>query len=147
MSNLNRNRQNPAIEQVAAWARLQPDIVAIALVGSWARGNPTKRSDIDFMVLTETPKKRLAEIRWTKELCRTHLGSPLKDWRNGFYGAVWSRHALLRSGQRIELSFGARSWASISPLDPGTRYVVQDAFQILYDPEGMLSRLHAHTLV
>jgi hypothetical protein len=78
---------------------------------------------------------------------RTHLASPLKSWRNGFYGAVWSRHILLHSGQRIELSFGARSWASLSPLDPGTRYVVQDAFKVLYDPEGMLGRLQAHAAI
>jgi uncharacterized protein len=144
MSSLNSNRKNPAIEQVTAWAKTQPDIVAVALVGSWARGNPTKRSDIDFMILSETPGARLIGIHWTKEMCRTHLSSPLKNWKNGFYGAVWSRHILLRNGQRIKLSFVARSWASVSPLNPGTRYVVQDAFQILYDPEGMLSKLRAH---
>jgi uncharacterized protein len=143
MSSLHSIRKNPAIEQVAAWAITQPDIVALALVGSWARGNPTKRSDIDFMILSETPGARLTGIHWTKEMCRTYLSSPLKDWKNGFYGLVWSRHILLRNGQRIELSFAARSWANVSPLDPGTRQVVQDAFQILYDPEGMLARLQA----
>jgi hypothetical protein len=30
------------INQITAWAETQPDIVALALVGSWARGNPTK---------------------------------------------------------------------------------------------------------
>jgi predicted nucleotidyltransferase len=63
MLSSHRSQQNPAIDQVAAWASAQPDIVALALVGSWARGNPTKRSDIDFMVISETPKQRLAEIR------------------------------------------------------------------------------------
>jgi predicted nucleotidyltransferase len=141
MSSLNSIRKNPAIEQVTAWAKTQPDIVALALVGSWARGNPTKRSDIDFMILSETPGARLTGIHWTKEMCRIHLSSPLKDWKNGFYGSVWSRHILLRNGQRIELSFAARSWANVSPLDADTRHVVQDAFQILHDPEGILGKL------
>jgi predicted nucleotidyltransferase len=147
MPGSHRSHQNPAIDQVAAWAKTQPDIVALALVGSWARGNPNKRSDIDFMLISEAPKQRLAGIRWTKAMCSTHLASPLKSWRNGFYGAVWSRHMLLRGGQRIELSFGAQSWASLSPLDPSTRYVVQDAFDILYDPEGLLGRLRVHAAV
>jgi hypothetical protein len=51
-----RSQQNPAIDRVTAWAKTQPDIVALALVGLWARGNPTQRSNIDFMVFSEAPK-------------------------------------------------------------------------------------------
>lgn len=95
------------------------------------------------MILSDQPQERMTKVRWTKDLCRTHLKSTLKECRNGFYGAVWSRHATLRNGQEIELSFGSRSWASVSPMDPGTRLVVQDAFRILYDPHGVLKALHA----
>jgi hypothetical protein len=97
------------------------------------------------MILSDQPQERMTKVRWTKDLCRTHLKSALKGCRNGFYGAVWSRHAVLRSGHELEMSFGSRTWACLSPMDPGTRYVVQDAFRILYDPQGVLKALNAST--
>lgn len=134
---------HPLIAGVLAWAKAQDDIVALALVGSWARGNPHRRSDVDFMILSDDALSRRTTVRWTRALCRTYLHCPLKRWRNGFYGAVWSRHVRLASGQLIELSFGSQAWASTSPIDSGTRYVVQDALISLYDPQSLLAQLQA----
>ena len=39
--------------EVCAWAEETPDIRALVLVGSWARGENRADSDIDLMVLTE----------------------------------------------------------------------------------------------
>jgi uncharacterized protein len=134
------------IDAIVSWARLEEDIVGVALVGSWARGNPNKRSDIDFMMLTDAYLSRIGSVQWSKNLCHHFLRSRLKRWRIGFYGAVWSRHILLTSGQKIELSFGPLSWASTSPIDSGTRYVVHDALQVLYDPLGILANLKAQAV-
>lgn len=133
--------RHPLIAGVLAWAEVQDDIVALALVGSWARGNPHRRSDVDFMILSDDALSRRSTVRWTRALCRTYLHCPLKRWRNGFYGAAWSRHIRLASGQLIELSFGSQAWASTSPIDSGTQYVVQDALVALYDPQGLLAQL------
>jgi Nucleotidyltransferase domain len=40
------------LERAVAWARRQPDIRGLALVGSWARGNARADSDVDLVVLT-----------------------------------------------------------------------------------------------
>lgn len=136
-------RRNPVIAGVLAWASTQEDVVALALVGSWARGNPHRHSDMDFIILSDAPRTRSADVGWTRALCRTFLHGRLKHWCNGFYGAVWSRHFTLASGQEIELSFGAQPWACTAPIDSGTRYVVQDAMVVLYDPLGLLATLQA----
>jgi uncharacterized protein len=134
---------NALIEQVTTWAKTQPDIIALGLVGSWARGNPHRRSDIDFMVLSHSPFSRLHEVRWNKDLCRNHLGAPLKAFCSAHYGVVWSRHFWLASGQEIELSFASPAWAEVEPVDAGTRYVVIDALTVLYDPAQLLATLKA----
>jgi hypothetical protein len=47
-------------------------------------------------------------------------------WRDVAYGAVWSRHVALSDGSEVEFSFAAPSWANTSPVDPGTRRVIND---------------------
>jgi hypothetical protein len=41
----------------------------------------------------------------------------------------------------VEVSVGRLSWASTTPLDPGTRRVAQDGLHALLDPEQRLARL------
>jgi uncharacterized protein len=41
----------------------------------------------------------------------------------------------------VELAFAKCSWAQTEPVDGGTRGVVNDAFQIIFDKDGMLSKL------
>ena len=45
---------------------------------------------------------------------------------------------LLSSGADVEISFAPVSWASIAPLDAGTRRVITDGCRILHDPAGFL---------
>ena len=48
----------------------------------------------------------------------------------------------LSSGADVEISFAPVSWASIAPLDAGTRRVITDGYRILHDPAGFLERLY-----
>jgi hypothetical protein len=57
------------------------------------------------------------------------------------YGAVWSTHIELEPEAELELTLAEENWASVHPIDPGTRHVVMDAFKILIDKDGALERL------
>lgn len=51
----------PLIRAVAEWARDRPDVVAVGLAGSHARGTARDSSDVDLVVLVEDPAALLDE--------------------------------------------------------------------------------------
>jgi predicted nucleotidyltransferase len=56
------------LARVEAWAARRSDVVAVALVGSWARGRPRMGSDVDLVVLTSDKPTYLSEESWVAEL-------------------------------------------------------------------------------
>ena len=68
---------------------------------------------------------------------------PLESFEDAAYGAVWSRHFTLVPRAALELSFAAPSWASLDPIDPGTRRIVEAGWRILVDKAGALADLVA----
>ena len=71
------------------------DILALALVGSWARGEARTNSDIDLMFLTEQPLLFRKNAAWLKEI--DWDDRQIERWEDKDYGAVWSRHVYLHS--------------------------------------------------
>ena len=49
------------IEQVGRWAMARPDVLAVALAGSWARDSAGPGSDVDLVVLTADPEAYLGD--------------------------------------------------------------------------------------
>jgi hypothetical protein len=41
----------------------------------------------------------------------------------------------------VELTFAKCAWPSVDPIDNGTRVVVKNAFQIVFDRDGILAKL------
>jgi len=125
----------PLLDRVVSWARLVSDVRAIALVGSWARGEARADSDVDLIILVRTPDVLVADTGWT-----TCAGVPtttgVEDW-----GEIRSVRVRYAEGDEVEFGIGSLSWAETSPVDPGTRRVVEDGFVPLYDPERLLARL------
>jgi uncharacterized protein len=124
-----------ALEQ---WAAKRDDIVAIAVVGSWARGAPRADSDLDVVLLTDDPSAYLEHEDWMVGLAR---GAELL--RTGDWGAIAERRLRLRSGLEVEVGIGLPSWADTAPVEPGTRAVVRDGFRPIFDPRGLLAELTA----
>ena len=54
-----KRRVVAVLRRVAAWAAKRPDIVAVVLVGSYARGRPGMGSDVDLVVVTTDPGRYL----------------------------------------------------------------------------------------
>ena len=118
---------------VTDWASTRPDVCAVALVGSWARGAAATASDLDFVILSDAPVLLTEREGWwaflgEAELIRT------QDW-----GIAVERRLRLPSGFEVEFTIAPRTWADV-PLDPGTRRVLSDGARSLVDPERLLGR-------
>ena len=123
------------LTRVVRWAETRSDIRAVALVGSYARRAERTDSDIDLAILTFRPDRYTREEDWVIELGLGNLVQT-EDW-----GAIKERRLRLPDGLEIEVGIGEPTWASVDPLDPGTRDVVNNGMRPLYDPDGLLQRL------
>jgi predicted nucleotidyltransferase len=122
---------------LARWALRQDDIVAAAVVGSWARRSARMDSDLDVVVLTTHPGQYVADDRWIAAA----VGQDASVVRTQEWGPLTARRVRLSSGLEVEFGFVAPSWAAQDPVDPGTARVVRDGFEALVDEDGMLARL------
>ena len=120
---------------LSEWAQGQPDVVAVGLAGSWARGDARMDSDVDVVLLTEDRAPYLEDGAWVYEMGGVEL-----VWTRR-WGTVTERRFALPSGLEVELVVAPLSWAATDPVDEGTRRVVTDGVSVLYDPKGILARL------
>ena len=124
------------LARVDAWAARRPDAVAVALVGSWARGRPRMSSDVDIVVLTTDKPTYLGEEVWMAELGGTRI-IRTRDW-----GPLYTeRRFVLPSGLEVEFGVAPPSWAATDPPDPNVSDDVKDGgLRAIYDPDGILAR-------
>ncbi len=132
-------RVSQFLEDFTHWARKRPDIIALALVGSYARGSATQDSDVDLVLITIQPSQYLEDLDWTK-LFGDVERSQLED-----YGRVTSIRAWYRDGVEVEYGITSPDWAA-SPLDEGTRWVIAGGMVVLLEKDQLLG-LHqpSHT--
>ena len=126
---------------IVRWAANSSQILAVALVGSYARGEARSDSDVDLMIIVRTPEMFRQETQWLQQIEWEHIQAHVIRWKDVEYGRVWSRHTQLSNGTEVELSFGSPDWAAVDPIDSGTRRVVSDGCRILFDPTGLLNQL------
>ncbi len=119
------------------WAQARPDIRAVGLVGSWARGQARMDSDADLTVLTNCHDIYVTDTTWIGEAAGT---AAVLKWTKQ-WGSLTERRVALPSGFEIEYGFAPTSWANIEPLDGGTASVVSEGLCIVYDPDGLLARI------
>jgi uncharacterized protein len=134
---------NAMVSAVSSWAIKRGDIRAMALVGSWARGNQGQVSDIDLLLLSDCAHEYRHSQEWLTEIDFRGSGYSLNSSESANYGVVWSRHMHLLPPAEVELTFAECRWAQTEPVDGGTRSVVKDAFKIIFDKDRMLSKLVA----
>jgi predicted nucleotidyltransferase len=119
------------LTRVKQWASAQPDITAVLLVGSYARGTAHADSDVDLVILTTNPQRYLDSVSFAE-----HFGSVSKgqteDW-----GRVTSQRVWFHDGLEAEFGFALPDWAA-RPLDAGTRDVVSNGVKIIFDRDGSL---------
>jgi len=119
------------LARVTAWATDQPLITAILLVGSYARGAARQDSDIDLILLADSPETYTSNTEWA-----TTFGTPDRmaeeDW-----GKVTSLRVWYRGGPEVEFGVADTDWGA-DPSDRGDAQVVGSGYRILYDATGAL---------
>ena len=121
------------IDEVLAWAARRPDVRAVALVGSHARGDARPDSDVDLLLLAERPDELVRDAAWVRgfgDVSRVAV----EDW-----GRVTSVRVWYARGPEVEFALATPDWATAP--DEGTRRVVSDGFRALLDRDGALARL------
>lgn len=120
---------------IGAWVRSRPELRALALAGSWARGVARPDSDLDLLILTHETEQYRSGLHWFYQII---LPAPFRvvcgKWVQ--YGAVWSCHAALDPVGELELSFAALDWTATDPVDAGSRRVIQEGFTVIVDKDG-----------
>jgi len=131
--------QDPAafLEAFSAWAAQRPDVRALALVGSWARGTARPDSDVDLVLIVRDPAAYLHDAGWLAAFGALEQASP-EDW-----GLVQAWRVRYRNGLEAEVGITSAAWAAVDPPDPGTARVVHDGLRVLDDREGLLAVLVA----
>jgi uncharacterized protein len=122
------------VARVTRWTANRPDVVGLLLVGSCARNAARPDSDVDLILLT-TDQARYTDNTWAHEL---ELGALI---RVQSWGPITERRFVTASGLEVEINIGAPEWASLDPVDPGTRRVVTNGARPLHDPTGALADL------
>ncbi len=115
------------------WAGSRADVLAVALVGSQARGTARPDSDVDLVVLTRDPQRYLRDTAWVNS-----FGDGEK-MRQEDYGRVQSLRVWYRDGLEVEYSFTDEHWADL-PLDEDTYCVIANGMRMLFERGALLSR-------
>ena len=131
---MNNKLADDFISSFARWASTQPDIRAVGLVGSHARNAANESSDIDLVIITDHPNKYLKQTEWTRSF-GTVVRQQVED-----YGMVTSLRTWYADGLEIEYGITFPVWAQ-TPLDAGTRQVIEDGMRVLFERDALLSPL------
>jgi predicted nucleotidyltransferase len=128
----------PYLDDVLAWAAGQADIIAVALVGSYARNAAKDTSDIDLVLIVEDPQKYLSDTAWAG-----NFGEIAKQQLED-YGKVTSLRIWYANGREVEYGLSTRAWVEL-PLDKGTQQVIGDGLKVLFEREPVLSPFEKKT--
>ncbi len=121
------------LREFQAWTQAQPDVLAVALVGSYARGAARPDSDVDLVIVTTDPTKYLSNESWA-----SHFGQVERS-RTEDYGKLTSLRVWYSGGIEVEYGITNEDWAAM-PLDEGTRQVIAAGMKVLLEKGDLLSR-------
>lgn len=130
-------RARIVLDGVRDWAADRPDIVAVALAGSWARGASRPDSDLDLVIVTLDVAGFFAFPGWL-----AHFGNPT-DRIEETYGVLRALRVWYADGPEVEFGIVSPAWCATDPVERGTARVVRDGLVVLHDPDDLLARLVA----
>jgi len=105
------------------WASQRESILAVALIGSQARGTASACSDVDLVILARAPDDYLRDTAWVEELGHS-VRRITENYGNLTVCRVW-----YQNGLEVEFGFGNESWA----VDPGGQAVIAEGLKVLLD--------------
>ena len=132
---MNKKGVSLFLSEFTQWASAQADILAVALVGSYARGAATEMSDIDLVIITTHPDSYLQNTEWLWRFGTVHR-QQVED-----YGLLTSIRVWYSDGLEVEYGLTDRRWVA-HPLDAGTQGVIDDGMRVLFERGPVLSHLN-----
>ena len=123
--------------EIAEWAARGSEMLAVAVVGSHARGAARADSDVDLVLLVANPERYFVSADWIKRF------GGICSFRDEDWGRLRSGRVYYVSGLEVEFGLSDATWASTDPVDPGTRTVVAGGLLCVYDPQSILRLLAA----
>lgn len=84
------------------WALTQPDIRAVALVGSYARNAATEASDVDLVLLVRQPQRFLQSTDWIQRF------GTIQRQQFEYYGPVTSIRVWYTDGPEVDQCYCAQ---------------------------------------
>ena len=121
-------------DQLRQFADEEPDILALLIVGSYARGTNTPDSDIDAVIITRNKQGMVENQQFTGYFGR------VSRQQTEYYGACTSVRAWYEDGMEVEFGLVEPSWIA-QPLDEGTRQVLRDGYKVIADRGGLFCGL------
>jgi predicted nucleotidyltransferase len=118
-----------------AWAKSDPCVAGVLLVGSYARGAARADSDVDLVLLSDSKAELVNDSKWTGTF------GAIKSQSQENWGAVTSLRVKYASGLEVEFGMAGPNWATLRPVDPGTLRVINDGAKVIWDPKGILKDL------
>lgn len=115
------------------WASAHSDVQAIALVGSYARGDARDDSDVDLVILTNQPQRYIEDLKWIERF------GTVKQPQTEDYGKLTSIRVWYQNGLEVEYGITTPDWAAL-PLDPGTQRVLGGGMMVLFERGNLLSQ-------
>lgn len=131
---MNNLKISDFIEKLQLWSSQQPEIQAIAIVGSWARGTARADSDLDVIVVADTPAKLLDNNAWLKQF------GQIKKLVREDWGLVQSLRVHYAGEREVEFGITSKEWLSPKEIDLASGQIMRDGMMIVYDPEQMLEQ-------
>ena len=120
------------IEDFMRWATKRKDIRAAALMGSYAREELDKDSDVDLVIITETPQKYMTDTEWIRVFGKV-ITKNVEE-----YEKITSLRIWYESGLEIEFGFTNREWIQTMTREE-LKQIKADGLRVLFEKEKLLS--------
>jgi uncharacterized protein len=126
----NQKLIQPFLDQALNWCAAQAGLRAVLLVGSYARGTARCDSDVDLVLIVDSPRDYIEQPGWLETF------GVLERWQVEDYGMLTSLRAWYTGGLEVEWGITSPGWAAL-PLDAGTSQVLENGCQVLLDRGGL----------
>jgi predicted nucleotidyltransferase len=121
------------LRHVVDWAKRQPVVASVALVGSHARGSASSSSDVDLILRVDKPETFIQNLAWSATFGNV-IRSQLEDW-----GRVQSVRVWYSDGLEVEYGFTDLEWGK-DPEDHATQRVIRNGYRGLYMRDQLVMR-------
>jgi len=123
------------LEKLKRFAAEEFAIVAIVVVGSYARGTAGADSDIDLVLITNNRAQFLDERRWIEQFGKVD-SCELED-----YGLVQSLRVFFENGPEVEFGITSLDWVAETELG-STGAILAGGYLVIYDPTNIVDAFY-----